>query len=46
MYSNQEHINCLTSLLVAHQVKYAVLCPGSRNAPIVHNLNACPILHC
>lgn len=38
MYSNKENINILTSLLVAHGVKRAVVCPGSRNAPIVHNL--------
>ena len=38
MYSNKENINILTTLLVAHGVKRAVVCPGSRNAPIVHNL--------
>ena len=38
MYSNKENINILTSLLVAHCVRRAVVCPGSRNAPIVHNL--------
>ena len=38
MYSNKENINILTSLLVAHGVRRAVVCPGSRNAPIVHNL--------
>ena len=38
MYSNKENINILTALLVAHGVKRAVVCPGSRNAPIVHNL--------
>lgn len=46
MYSNQNHINSLTRLLVAHGVRHAVLCPGSRNAPIVHNLNACNLLRC
>lgn len=29
----------LTALLIAHGVRHAVVCPGSRNAPIVHNLN-------
>lgn len=38
MYSNKENINILTSLLVVHGVRRAVVCPGSRNAPIVHNL--------
>ena len=41
MFGNKENINILTSLLIAHGVKKAVVCPGSRNAPIVHNLNEC-----
>jgi len=46
MYSNKENVNILTALLVAHGVHHAVVCPGSRNAPIVHNLNACPDIAC
>jgi 2-succinyl-5-enolpyruvyl-6-hydroxy-3-cyclohexene-1-carboxylate synthase len=46
MYCNKENVNILTSLLVAHGVRHAVVCPGSRNAPIVHNLNACPAISC
>ncbi len=46
MYSNHENVNILTALLVAHGVRYAVVCPGSRNAPIVHNLNECPDIQC
>ena len=46
MYSNKENVNILTSLLVAHGVKHAVVCPGSRNSPIVHNLNECPKIAC
>ena len=46
MYSNKENVNILTSLLVAHGVKHAVCCPGSRNSPIVHNLNECPDITC
>ena len=46
MYSNKENVNILTALLVAHGVKHAVCCPGSRNSPIVHNLNACPDIQC
>ena len=46
MYSNKENVNILTALLVKHGVKHAVLCPGSRNAPIVHNLNECPDITC
>ena len=46
MYSSKENVNILTSLLVAHGVHYAVCCPGSRNSPIVHNLNECPDIAC
>ena len=46
MYSNKENVNILTALLVAHGIRHAVVCPGSRNAPIVHNLNECPDITC
>ena len=46
MYSDKENVNILTALLVAHGITKAVVCPGSRNAPIVHNLNACPDIAC
>lgn len=46
MYSSKENVNILTSLLVAHGIRYAVCCPGSRNSAIVHNLNACPDIEC
>ncbi len=46
MYSNKENVNILTALLVAHGVKHAVCCPGSRNSPIVHNFNECPDIEC
>ena len=36
----------MTSLLVAHGVRHAVVCPGSRNSAIVHNLNECPDIQC
>ena len=39
MYSNIENVNILTSVLKSHGVRRVVVCPGSRNAPIVHNLN-------
>ena len=39
-------MNILTSLLVAHGVRRAVVSPGSRNAAIVHNLNECPDIEC
>ncbi len=46
MYSNKENINILTTLLAAHGIRHAVVCPGSRNAPIVHNLNEHPHIVC
>ena len=46
MYSNKENVNILTALLVKHGIRHAVVCPGSRNAPIVHNLNECPAIAC
>ena len=46
MYSSKENVNILTALLVAHGIRHAVVCPGSRNAPIVHNLNECPDITC
>lgn len=46
MYSNKENVNILTTLLVAHGIRHAVVCPGSRNAPITHNLNECPDITC
>ena len=46
MFSNKENVNILTALLQAHGVRHAVVCPGSRNAPIVHNLNECPDIQC
>ena len=46
MYSNKENVNILTALLVKHGIRHAVVCPGSRNAAIVHNLNECPDIQC
>mgnify|MGYP000343363750 FL=1 len=46
MYSNKENINILTSLLLEWEVTDAVVCPGSRNAAIVHNLNECGTIRC
>ena len=46
MYTDKENVNILTALLVAHGIHHAVVCPGSRNAPIVHNLNEAPSIKC
>ena len=41
MYSNKENVNILTALMVAHGIHHVVVCPGSRNAPLVHNFTVC-----
>ena len=46
MFSNKENINILTSLLVSHGVRHVVVCPGSRNAPLIHNFNECEDIEC
>ena len=46
MFSNKDNINILTSLLIEYGVSDAVVCPGSRNAPIVHNLSQCQSIRC
>ena len=45
-YSDKENINILCAVMLGHGVTHAVVCPGSRNAPIVHNLNECPGITC
>lgn len=39
MFTNKNNVNILTSLLLQHGINTAVVCPGSRNAPIVHNFH-------
>ena len=46
MFCNKENVNLLTALLVEYGVTDAVVCPGSRNAPIVHNINECDRITC
>lgn len=46
MYSDKKNILQLVALLKEHQVKKIVLCPGSRNAPIVHTLANHPFFTC
>ncbi len=46
MFSDIEQVNQLTALLIAYGVHHAVVCPGSRNAPIVHNLAECGAITC
>lgn len=41
MFCNKDNVNILTAYLLAAGIEDAVVCPGSRNAVIVHNLNEC-----
>ena len=38
LYSSHHNVNLLTAALLTHSIRHVVVCPGSRNAPIVHNL--------
>lgn len=40
MYSAKRNIQQLTSLMKSANIDTVVVCPGSRNAPLVHNFNA------
>ncbi|MBP1612967.1 MAG: 2-oxoglutarate decarboxylase [Bacteroidetes bacterium] len=46
MYSDKKNILQLVALLRAHNVTKVVLCPGSRNAPIIHTLINHPSFTC
>lgn len=46
MYSDKEQNNILVAGLLAYGVRHAVVCPGSRNAPIVHRLVTCGSIAC
>ncbi len=46
MYSNKPTVNILTSLLIDKGVRKVVVCPGSRNIPLVHNFTESPLLEC
>lgn len=46
MYSDKENVNILTALICAYGIRHCVVCPGSRNAPVVHNLSECSTLKC
>ena len=45
-FTDKKNILQLVALLEAHQVTKIVLCPGSRNAPIVHTLATHPSFTC
>ena len=41
MYTDKKNILQLAALLEAYGITRVVLCPGSRNAPIVHTRAGC-----
>lgn len=46
MYSDKKNILQLVALLKTHDIIHIVVCPGSRNAPIVHTLTNCEDFKC
>ena len=46
MYSDKRNILQLVALLIEHGVSNVVLCPGSRNTPIIQTLANHPFFHC
>ncbi len=46
MYTDKSNILCLAALLRDHGIRDVVLCPGSRNAPIVHTLAGMGCFRC
>ena len=46
MYSDKKNIQQLVALLQAHGVRKIVLCPGSRNAPLVQSITHNPYFSC
>lgn len=46
MYSDKKNILQLVALLRAHEIRNVVLCPGSRNIPIIHTLANHPYFTC
>ena len=46
MYSDKKNVLQLVALLRAHGVRRAVLCPGSRNVPLVQAFATCSGFEC
>ena len=46
MYTDKKHILQLVALLKAHEVKQIVLCPGSRNIPLIQAFCMDPFFEC
>ena len=46
MFTEKKNVLELIALLKAHKIEHAVLCPGSRDIPIVQGLSQCPDISC
>lgn len=46
MFTDKKNVLQLVALLKAHQITRVVLCPGSRNVPLVHTLSTHPDFTC
>ena len=46
MYSDKPTVNLLTALMIEKGVRKVVVCPGSRNIPLVHNFSENPCIEC
>ncbi len=46
MYCDKPNVNLLTSYLLAYDIRHIVVCPGSRNAILVHNFSLVPEITC
>ena len=46
MYSDKTTVNVITSMLIAKGVSKVVVCPGSRNIPLIHNFSESQAIKC
>lgn len=46
MFCNKRNVNILTSILLERGITNAIVCPGSRNAPIAHDFKETGIIKC
>ena len=46
MYSNKCSVNILTDLMIQHGINTVVMCPGSRNTPLLNNFNESANFQC
>ena len=46
MYSNKCNVNILTDLMIQHGINTVVMCPGSRNTPLLNNFNESANFQC